>query len=148
MADIFDIVADSTRREILQVLLEAQATGSGEVAVSQIVLALELSQPTVSKHLKVLRDSGLVKVREEGQHRYYHLDSSPLEEVDEWLFPFLGTAEEPEDTSESEAVGAASSVGFGATGLSESQKEFASSVGKVAAGAAARAAALASRVKR
>lgn len=147
MADIFDIVADSTRREILQVLLEAQATSGGEVAVSQIVLALELSQPTVSKHLKVLRDAGLVRVREEGQHRYYHLDSAPLEAVDEWLLPFLGTVEEPEG-ADATAIDAASSVGFGATGLSESQKEFASSVGKVAAGAAARAAALASRVKR
>ncbi|AYG03826.1 ArsR/SmtB family transcription factor [Gryllotalpicola protaetiae] len=147
MADIFDIVADSTRREILQVLLEAQASGSGEVAVSQIVQALELSQPTVSKHLKVLRDSGLVRVREEGQHRYYHLDSSPLEEVDEWLLPFLGAAED-EGQADATAIGAASSVGFGATGLSDSQKEFAASVGKVAAGAAARAAALASRVKR
>jgi ArsR family transcriptional regulator, arsenate/arsenite/antimonite-responsive transcriptional repressor len=146
MADIFDIVADSTRREILQVLLESQASGSGEVAVSQIVQALELSQPTVSKHLKVLRDAGLVAVREEGQHRYYHLDSSPLEEVDEWLLPFLGTLGESEPGEG--AVGAASSVGFGATGLSDSQKEFAASVGKVAAGAAARAAALASRVKR
>jgi DNA-binding transcriptional ArsR family regulator len=148
MADIFDIVADSTRREILQVLLEAQSSGAGEVSVSQIVQALELSQPTVSKHLKVLRDSGLVSVREEGQHRYYHLDSSPLEEVDEWLLPFLGTTEEESTNGEASAIGAASSVGFGATGLSESQKEFAASVGKVAAGAAARAAALASRVKR
>jgi DNA-binding transcriptional ArsR family regulator len=148
MADIFDIVADSTRREILQVLLEAQVTGGGEVAVSQIVQALELSQPTVSKHLKVLRDSGLVSVREEGQHRYYHLDSSPLEEVDEWLLPFLGAADEEPAHAEVTAIGAASSVGFGATGLSESQKEFAASVGKVAAGAAARAAAVVSRVKR
>ena len=147
MADIFDIVADSTRREILQVLLEAQSSGGGEVAVSQIVQALELSQPTVSKHLKVLRDSGLVSVREEGQHRYYHLDSAPLEEVDEWLLPFLGTSGEAEQ-ADAGAVGAASSVGFGATGLSGTQKEFAASVGKAAAGAAARAAALASKVKR
>jgi len=147
MADIFDIVADSTRREILQVLLEAQTRGGGEVSVSQIVQALELSQPTVSKHLKVLRDSGLVRVREEGQHRYYHLDSSPLEEVDEWLLPFLSGGDGDEQ-ADAVTVGAASSVGFGATGLSESQKEFAASVGKVAAGAAARAAAVVSKVKR
>jgi DNA-binding transcriptional ArsR family regulator len=147
MADIFDIVADSTRREILQVLLEAQSSASGEVSVSQIVLALELSQPTVSKHLKVLRDAGLVKVREAGQHRYYHLDTSPLEEVDEWLLPFLAPAGDDEP-AEAAAIDAASSVGFGATGLSETQKEFAASVGKVAAGAAARAAAVVSKVKR
>lgn len=147
MADIFDIVADSTRREILQVLLRAQSSVSGEVSVSQIVLALELSQPTVSKHLKVLRDFGLVAVREEGQHRYYHLDPAPLEQIDDWLLPFLGPAEDGEPTDAS-AIGAASSVGFGATGLSESQREFAASVGKVAAGAAARAAAVVGRVKR
>ncbi|WP_027479271.1 ArsR/SmtB family transcription factor [Gryllotalpicola ginsengisoli] len=143
MADIFDIVADSTRREILQVLLDAQTNGSGEVSVSQIVLALELSQPTVSKHLKVLRDAGLVRVREEGQHRYYHLDAAPLEEIDDWLLPYLGASE----AVTSAAVDAATSIGFGATGLSEGQKDFAASVGKVAAGVSARAAAVASKIK-
>ncbi|MCU1475670.1 MAG: metalloregulator ArsR/SmtB family transcription factor [Subtercola sp.] len=61
----------------------------GEVSVSELVALLELSQPTVSKHLKVLRDAGLVSVREVGQHRYYALESSPLEEVEDWLIPFL-----------------------------------------------------------
>ncbi|MCU1482489.1 MAG: metalloregulator ArsR/SmtB family transcription factor [Subtercola sp.] len=61
----------------------------GEVSVSELVALLELSQPTVSKHLKVLRDSGLVTVREVGQHRYYALDAAPLEEVEDWLIPFL-----------------------------------------------------------
>ncbi|MCL2514695.1 MAG: metalloregulator ArsR/SmtB family transcription factor [Microbacteriaceae bacterium] len=147
MADIFDIVADSTRREILQVLLDAQDSGNGEVSVSQIVQNLELSQPTVSKHLKVLRDAGLVAVREEGQHRFYHLDSSPLEEIDDWLLPFLGGAEETPN-GEARAVGAAASIGFGSTGLSDSQREWAASVGKVAAGVSARAAAIRSKVKR
>jgi DNA-binding transcriptional ArsR family regulator len=142
MADIFDIVADSTRREILQVLLEAQSSGSGEVSVSQIVLALELSQPTVSKHLKVLRDVGLVKVREEGQHRYYHLDPTPLEEVDDWLLPFLGSAE----ATNAAALDAAASLGLGA-GLSNTQKDFATSVGKVAAGVQARVNGVVSKVK-
>jgi DNA-binding transcriptional ArsR family regulator len=147
MPSIFDVVADVTRREILRVLLEAQSSASGEVSVSQIVLALELSQPTISKHLKVLRDAGLVAVREEGQHRYYHLDTTPLEEIDDWLLPFLTTTDGDEEADAS-AIGASSSVGFGATGLSESQREFAASVGKVAAGAAARAAAVVSKVKR
>ena len=92
MADIFDVVADSTRRSLLAVLLEqyiASDSSSGELSVSEIVESLELSQPTVSKHLKVLRDHGLVSVREDGQHRYYRLDSSPLEEVEDWLIPFL-----------------------------------------------------------
>jgi len=50
---------------------------------------LGLSQPTVSKHLKVLRDHGLVSVREDGQHRFYRLDASPLEDIEDWLVPFL-----------------------------------------------------------
>lgn len=92
MADIFDVVADSTRRELLQVLLErylASASEAGEISVGELVDKLELSQPTVSKHLKVLRDSNLVTVREEGQHRYYRLDSAPLEVLEDWLIPFL-----------------------------------------------------------
>ena len=80
MADIFGVVADSTRREILRILLErynqSGAVG-GELSVSDIVVQLGLSQPTVSKHLKVLREAGLVGVREAGQHRYYHLDYAP-----------------------------------------------------------------------
>ncbi|MGY4859143.1 ArsR/SmtB family transcription factor [Cryobacterium sp. AP23] len=92
MADIFGVVADSTRRDILRILLErynqSHAT-KGELSVSDIVSSLGLSQPTVSKHLKVLREAGLVGVREEGQHRYYHLDYAPLEEIEDWLIPFL-----------------------------------------------------------
>jgi len=99
MADIFDVVADSTRRSLLAVLLEqyiASDSPSGELSVSEIVEKLDLSQPTVSKHLRVLRDHGVVSVREDGQHRYYRLDSSPLEEVEDWLIPFL-SADFPED---------------------------------------------------
>ncbi len=97
MADIFDVVADATRRDLLQVLLNrytapdtARGRASvGEISVGEIVEKLGLSQPTVSKHLKVLRDHHLVTVREEGQHRYYSLDTSPLEELEDWLIPFL-----------------------------------------------------------
>jgi len=53
------------------------------------VQQLGVSQPTVSKHLKVLREAQLVSVREEGQHRYYSLSAGPLDEVDDWLIPFL-----------------------------------------------------------
>ena len=84
MADIFDVLADGTRREILRQLLESR----GEHAGGAHVTALGIAQPTVSKHLKVLREHGLVGVREEGQHRYYHLDASPLEEIEVWLEPF------------------------------------------------------------
>jgi DNA-binding transcriptional ArsR family regulator len=88
MADIFDVIADGTRRDILQLLRERGTDGRG-TSVSQIVAELGVSQPTVSKHLKVLRDAELVSVREEGQHRFYSLSPAPLDEVDEWLVPFI-----------------------------------------------------------
>jgi ArsR family transcriptional regulator len=119
MADIFDVIADATRRDILAVLLDRHADdvhSSGEISVSEIVATLELSQPTVSKHLKVLRDAGLVAVREEGQHRYYRLDSEPLEAVEDWIIPFV-----------------ASGVDVAAINaeLGDETREFASTVGKV-----------------
>lgn len=91
MADIFDVIADPTRRELLHVLLDEYVSpeSGGEVSVGAIVERVGLTQPTVSKHLKVLRDHGLVTVREEGQHRYYRLDAAPLEAVEDWLIPFL-----------------------------------------------------------
>jgi ArsR family transcriptional regulator len=93
MADIFGVIADATRRELLHVLLErytATENPGGDISVGELVETLGLSQPTVSKHLKVLRDAGLVAVREVGQHRYYRLESTPLETVEDWLLPFLG----------------------------------------------------------
>lgn len=90
MADIFDVIADGTRREILRLLLDrADVPTYDGTSVSQIVADLGVSQPTVSKHLKVLREAGLVIVREEGQHRYYRLDPTPLNNVDDWIVPFL-----------------------------------------------------------
>ncbi len=98
MADIFDVIADSTRRDLLHLLLEryiATDSESGELSVGEIVERMGVSQPTVSKHLKVLRDHGLVTVREEGQHRYYSLDATPLEELEDWLIPFLSADFDP-----------------------------------------------------
>jgi ArsR family transcriptional regulator len=89
MADIFDVLADGTRRELLTRLRHRAA----EVSVSELVTELGISQPTVSKHLKVLRDHGLVTVREEGQHRYYRLDTTPFGELEDWLAPFFGGPE-------------------------------------------------------
>ncbi|MGO2658455.1 ArsR/SmtB family transcription factor [Mycetocola reblochoni] len=93
MADIFDVIADGTRREILHVLRERHPDEPGAVdegtSVSEIVAELQLSQPTVSKHLKVLREAELVTVREDGQHRFYSLKPEPLEAVEDWLIPFL-----------------------------------------------------------
>ncbi len=92
MADIFDVVADATRRDLLQALRERYTSpdsATGEISVGELVERLGVSQPTVSKHLKVLREHGMVTVRDHGQHRYYRLEVSPLEELEDWLIPFL-----------------------------------------------------------
>ncbi len=89
MTDIFDVIADGTRRDILRLLLNESAEGDAGTSVTQIVSRLGISQPTVSKHLKVLREARLVTVREDGQRRLYSLAVGPLEEVDDWLVPFL-----------------------------------------------------------
>lgn len=89
MTDIFDVIADGTRRDILQLLLRRTTEVEAGTSVSQIVADLGISQPTVSKHLKVLRDAELVTVREDGQRRFYSLAVEPLEVVDDWLVPFL-----------------------------------------------------------
>jgi len=89
MTDIFDVIADGTRRDILQLLLRRTAEGDAGTSVSHIVAELGISQPTVSKHLKVLRDAELVTVREDGQRRFYSLSVEPLGVVDDWLVPFL-----------------------------------------------------------
>ncbi|CAL4858991.1 metalloregulator ArsR/SmtB family transcription factor [Microbacterium sp. MM2322] len=94
MADIFDVIADGTRRDILQLLRERGASGDNGTSVSQIVTELGVSQPTVSKHLKVLREASLVSVREDGQHRYYSLSPEPLDVIDDWLFPFFAVDDE------------------------------------------------------
>ncbi|MBF4591356.1 MULTISPECIES: ArsR/SmtB family transcription factor [unclassified Curtobacterium] len=95
MADIFSVVADPTRRELLGTLLAAYGSDAtaGELSVGQLVEKLGVSQPTVSKHLRVLRDIGLVTSREEGQHRYYRLDPEPLLHIEEWVLPFTGAVD-------------------------------------------------------
>lgn len=98
MADIFHVISDSTRRELLKVLLEAHESGVEELSVSDMVAKLEASQPTVSKHLKVLREAELVVVREEGQHRFYSLESEPLTMVEDFVMPFLMSGVETEVT--------------------------------------------------
>lgn len=111
MADIFDVIADGTRRDILQLLLDRSLGGSNGTSVSQIVQTLGVSQPTVSKHLKVLRDAELVSVREEGQHRYYSLSTGPLDEVDDWLVPFFAVDDAAVAILPEPAVQAAEAVG-------------------------------------
>jgi DNA-binding transcriptional ArsR family regulator len=78
----FAIVAEPTRRRILD-LLRGRARSVGE-----LVGELGLSQPGVSKHLRVLREAGLVVVRRDAQRRWYELRTEPLRELDDWLEPY------------------------------------------------------------
>jgi DNA-binding transcriptional ArsR family regulator len=82
MATTFEVLAEPTRRRILDLLLERSR------AVGEIVEALGLSQPGVSKHLRVLREGGFVDVRQDAQRRFYELRPGPLAEVDAWLEPY------------------------------------------------------------
>lgn len=82
MASTFEVLAEPRRREILDLLRD------GERLVGDLVDRLSLAQPTVSKHLKVLRGAGLVEVRQDAQRRWYRLRPAPLAEVDEWLAPY------------------------------------------------------------
>lgn len=82
MEDIFDVLAEQIRRDILVTLRNA---APADMSVSDIVTAVGTTQPTASKHLKVLREAGLVAVREEGQHRYYRLSPEPLATVECWI---------------------------------------------------------------
>ncbi|MDA8927225.1 metalloregulator ArsR/SmtB family transcription factor [Aquiluna sp.] len=98
MADIFEAVADPTRRQLLESLLASNlAGGKGEMTVTELVDLTKLGQPTVSKHLKTLREVGLVAVREEGQKRYYSVTPEPLEEIEDWMINFLSLDFEDED---------------------------------------------------
>jgi DNA-binding transcriptional ArsR family regulator len=78
----FAVLAEPHRRRILDLLLEA------ERPVGDLVGALSVSQPAVSKHLRVLREAGLVDVRVDAQRRIYSVRSEPLQAVDEWLAPY------------------------------------------------------------
>jgi DNA-binding transcriptional ArsR family regulator len=80
--DVFAVIAEATRRDIL-VSLQA-----GDKAVGELVEELAASQPTISKHLKVLREADLVSMRAQGQKRYYAINTKPLEGVASWLETF------------------------------------------------------------
>jgi DNA-binding transcriptional ArsR family regulator len=78
----FAIIAEPNRRAILSLL------AASERSVSEIERALRISQPSVSKHLRVLRESGFVEARGDAQRRLYRVRPEPLREVDAWLAPF------------------------------------------------------------
>jgi DNA-binding transcriptional ArsR family regulator len=78
----FEVLAEPTRRQILDLIRD------DERSVGELVECLSMSQPAVSKHLRVLRSSGFVEARVDGQRRIYHLRPEPLGEVDAWLEPY------------------------------------------------------------
>lgn len=78
----YEALAEPRRRQILDLLR------GGERPVGELVGPLGLTQPAVSKHLRVLREAGLVEVRRDAQRRLYRLRLDPLTELDEWLAPY------------------------------------------------------------
>jgi DNA-binding transcriptional ArsR family regulator len=78
-ADAFNAVAEPRRRQILDVL------AAGERSVNDLVVLLELAQPQVSKHLRVLREVGAVAVREDGRRRLYRLNGAALKPIHDWV---------------------------------------------------------------
>jgi DNA-binding transcriptional ArsR family regulator len=81
-SDVFNAIGDAHRREVLDALI------TGEKAVGAIVDDLSMSQPQVSKHLRVLREVGLVRCRKDGRRRLYRLEPAHLEPLHEWLASF------------------------------------------------------------
>lgn len=82
MESVFEIIAEPNRRAILSLLVKS------EQSVGEIERQLRMSQPTVSKHLRVLRDAGFVESTVDAQRRLYRLRPEPLQEIDDWLEPF------------------------------------------------------------
>ena len=82
MGTIFEGLADPTRRRILDLLRERPH------AVGELVALLELSQPLISKHLRVLREVGVVRMRQDAQRHWYELRTEPLIELDSWLMSY------------------------------------------------------------
>jgi DNA-binding transcriptional ArsR family regulator len=82
----FDVLGDPVRRRILELLADGELSSGALTAVVQEQFGI--SQPAVSQHLKVLRESGFATVRPQGTRRLYAVDSAPLQEVDVWLDAF------------------------------------------------------------
>ncbi len=82
MATTFEVLAEPSRRAIMDLLL------ARERPVGELVSELRMSQPAVSRHLHVLREAGLVRVRIDAQRRLYRIEAAPLRGVDEWLAPY------------------------------------------------------------
>lgn len=96
----FDVLGDPVRRRVLELLADGERS-AGEV-VEVVRREFGISQPAVSQHLRVLRESGFATVRADGTRRLYAVNSEPLEEVDEWLARFRGFWERKLDALETE----------------------------------------------
>lgn len=96
----FDILGDPVRRRILELLADGESTSGAITAVVQSEFGI--SQPAVSQHLKVLRDSGFATVRPEGTRRLYAVDTAPLHDIDDWLGRFRHFWEQRLDSLETE----------------------------------------------
>ena len=84
----FDVLGDPVRRRVLELLAEGEQSSGAICAVIQAEFAI--SQPGVSQHLRVLRESGFATVRADGARRLYAVDAAPLKEIDMWLQRFRG----------------------------------------------------------
>jgi DNA-binding transcriptional ArsR family regulator len=76
---VYEAIADPTRRQIIDLV------SAGEMPAGEIALAFDVSRPAISRHLRVLRESGLLTARGEGQRRLYRLDPSALSELESWI---------------------------------------------------------------
>ena len=90
------VLADPTRRRIVELL------GSGERSAGELGAQFAISQPGVSRHLRVLREAGLVRCRDVGRHRMYALEPGPFAELDSWLAPFRAAWAQRLDALETE----------------------------------------------
>ena len=98
----FDVLGDPVRRRILELLADGELTSG---SVTQVVQSeFGISQPAVSQHLKVLRDSGFATVRPEGTRRLYAVDAAPFRELDDWLEHFRAFWSQRLDSLETELV--------------------------------------------
>jgi DNA-binding transcriptional ArsR family regulator len=82
MESVFEVIAEPNRRAMLSLLVQSQRS------VGEIERELRMPQPTVSKHLRVLRDAGFVEATVDAQRRLYRLKPEPLQQIDSWLEPF------------------------------------------------------------
>lgn len=82
METVFEVIAEPNRRAILSLLIDS------EQSVGEIERELGMTQPMVSKHLRVLREAGIVEATIDAQRRVYRLRAEPLQEIDDWLAPF------------------------------------------------------------